>query len=86
MPTSVRLDPKTEGMVSRLARKTGLTKSEIIRNAVGVYVSRGSRPEGPAVPYEVMGHLLGCVQGGPKDLSERTGEKFRKLLLARKRR
>ena len=86
MPTSVRLDPKTEGMGSRLARKTGLTKSEIIRKAVGVYVSRGPRFEGPAVPYDVMGHLLGCLRGGPRDLSERAGEKVSKLLLARKRR
>lgn len=86
MPTSVRLDPQTERVVSRLARKTGLSKSEIIRKAVSLFVSRGSRPEGPAVPYEVMRPLLGCVRGGPRDRSERTGEKFREVLLARKRR
>jgi hypothetical protein len=86
MPTSVRLDPRTEGMLSRLARTTGLTRSEIIRKAVGAYVSRPSRPGGPTMPYEILGHLLGCVRGGPPDLSERTGERFRRLLVQRKRR
>lgn len=86
MPTSVRLDSKTEGMVSRLARKTGLTKSEIIRKAVGVYVAGRGQAEVPLPPYEAMAHLIGSVGGGPKDLSERTGERFRKLLLTRKRR
>jgi hypothetical protein len=73
-------------MVSRLARTTGLTKSEIIRKAIGAYVSRPSRPGGRTMPYEMLGHLLGCARGGPPDLSERTGEKFRRLLLERKRR
>ncbi len=34
MPTSVRLDPKTESLVSRLARRRGQTKSEVIREAL----------------------------------------------------
>jgi hypothetical protein len=37
-------------------------------------------------PYEAMVHLIGCARGGPRDLSERTGEKLRKLLMARARR
>lgn len=36
-------------------------------------------------PYAAIAHLLGCARGGPKDLSERTGEKLRKLVLARTR-
>lgn len=34
MPTSVRLDAKTESLVKRLARRKGQTKSEVIREAL----------------------------------------------------
>jgi len=86
MPTSVRLDRKTEVLVNRLARKRGQTKSELIREAI-LALARSEediRPQKTA--YEALAHLIGRVKGGPKDLSERTGEKFRALLLARKRR
>ena len=85
MPISVRLDAKTESMVNRLARRTGRTKSEVIREALMMFSRAKSGEETPANPYEAIAHLLGCARGGPKDLSERTGEKLRKLLLARSR-
>ena len=34
----------------------------------------------PPRPYEAIADLIGCVKGGPSDLSENTGEKFRDLL------
>ena len=37
-------------------------------------------------PYEAIAHLIGCARAGPKDLSEDTGKKLRKLLLTRARR
>ena len=86
MPTSVRLDPKTESLVNRLARRRGQTKSEVIREAL-LALARSEEDVKPrATAYEALGHLIGCVKGGPKDLSERTGEKFHALLLERKRR
>jgi hypothetical protein len=35
--------------------------------------------------YDSIAHIVGSVKGLPPDLSERTGEKFRALLLARRR-
>ena len=35
-------------------------------------------------PYEAIADLIGCVKGGPPDLSENTGEKFRELLTQKK--
>lgn len=35
-------------------------------------------------PYEAIVDLIGCVRGGPPDLSENTGEKFRELLTQKK--
>ena len=36
MPLTVRVDLKTERMLERLARQWGRTKSEVIRDAIGV--------------------------------------------------
>ncbi len=85
MPISVRLDPKTESLVSRLARRTGRTKSEVIRDGLIALARAEARVEASPGPYEAIAHLIGCARGGPKDLSERTGEKLRKLLLSRPR-
>ena len=87
MPTSVRLDTRTESIVNRLARKRGQTKSEVIRAALLALArseEQQARPHKTA--YEALEPLIGCVKGGPRNLSERTGEKFRALLLERKRR
>ena len=82
----VRLDPRTESLLSHLAKRTGRTKSGVIREAL-VALSRAEREaKARSSPYEAIAHLIGCARGGPKDLSERTGEKLRKLLLARTRR
>lgn len=35
-------------------------------------------------PYEAIADLIGCVKGGPPDLSKRTGERFRELLTQEK--
>lgn len=85
MPTSVRLDRETENAITRLARKTGRTRSDVIRDAIALFVRSGRAGTPPKTPYEAMAHLIGSIKGAPPDLSERTGEKFRKLLLERSR-
>ena len=85
MPTSVRLDSRTESLVNRLAKKTGRTKSQVIRDAI-TRLAEGENPATlPRTAYEALKDVIGIVKGGPSDLSERTGEKFRRLLLARRR-
>ena len=81
MPVSVRLDPKTEELVARLARKKGRTKSEVIRQAIQVLAETQEEGKKPLRPYDAIAHLIGCARGGPRDLSEQTGQKFRHLLL-----
>ena len=84
MPTSVRLDAKTERMVERLAREKGLSKSEIIREALSIAANRETRIRKADRPYDVVKHLIGSVEGLPPDLSVKTGKRFRQLLLERK--
>ena len=38
----------------------------------------------PPRPYEAIADLIGCVKGGPPDLSQNTGEKFREGLTQKK--
>jgi predicted transcriptional regulator len=85
MPTSVRLDPKTERVVRSLARRTGRTRSQVIRDAIHrLAAAESETPEGEMV-FEMWRDAIGCAEGGPPDLSERTGDHFRSLLRARRR-
>ena len=86
VPTSVRLDQETESIVNRLARKRGQTKSEVIREALLALARAEERATGRGTLDDSITHVIGCVEGGPANLSERTDEKFRALLLAWKRR
>lgn len=84
MPTSVRLDRKTERLVERLAREQGRTKSEVIRQAIALAAEK-ELGEDERTPYERSAHLIGCVSGGPPDLSVNTGAKVREILLRKAR-
>jgi len=75
MPTSVRLDTKTQGTLERLAKSRSQTKSEVVRQAIELLAGHEPPP-----PFETVADLVGRVKGGPPDLSENTGQKFRELL------
>jgi hypothetical protein len=77
---SVRVSDKTRGEVERLARASGRTESAVVRDAIEHYVKRTPPPR----PYEALQDVIGMVEGGPKDLSEKTGERFRALLVTRR--
>jgi hypothetical protein len=80
MPTSVRLDAKTEKMLERLAKQKSQTKSEVIREAIVTLAARDNGPGRVGIAYEVIRDLVGCVSGGPENLSLETGRKFRDRL------
>lgn len=86
MPTSIRLDAKTEGLLRRLAQHTGRTRSHIIREAIVRLADGESDRTAATRPYDMIADLIGVAQGGPPDLARRSGEAFRKLLTARGRR
>lgn len=86
MPLTVRVDPKTERLIQRLARKRGRSKSEVIRDAIGILAKCAQEQEQAERPYDAVRDLIGSVRGGPSDLSERAGERFRKMLQGRPRR
>lgn len=85
MPLSVRLDAGTESRLRRLARESGRTKSEVVREAIAEYGAQRMRNDGKDTPYERMKHVIGSVRGGPPDLSDATGDKFAALMRQRAR-
>lgn len=75
MPTSIRLDRATDQVLEEIAARRRETKSEVVRRAIAELVTRES-----ASPFERAADLIGSVTGGPDDLSEQTGRRFRELL------
>jgi hypothetical protein len=89
MPTSVRLDSKTERLVKRLSRLRGVTKSDVLREAITVLSRQEESSRKTGRPYDAMKHLIGIADSGGQRLSENTGEKFYQMLVkdrARERR
>lgn len=84
MPTSVRLDTKTEWVVRRLARQTRRTKSQVIREAIARMAEQVGSPPRRDSTYAAIEDLLGIAHGGPSDLARRADESFRDLLLHRR--
>lgn len=82
MPTSVRLDPKTEAVLRRIARRTGRTKSDILRDAILRMARRQDVEPGNSF-LDLIGHLVGIGVGGPPDLARRSEQVFKERLRER---
>jgi predicted DNA-binding protein len=88
MPTSVRLDARTESLIRRLAKRHGRTKSELIREAIESLAREAAEAEAPGAAlsaYDRVAHVIGIADSGGANLSERTGDQFRDLLIRRAR-
>jgi predicted DNA-binding protein len=82
-PLTLRLDPKTRQRLVRIARRKGLTTSEVIRHAIAAWTDQ---EEPVSSPYEAMADLIGVVHGGNRKRSTQTGRAFTKLLKSRRTR
>lgn len=84
MPTSVRLDAKTESILRRLSQRTGRPKSAIIREAIERLGRELDEAEQAPSLYARVADLIGIAAGGPPDLAERSEEVLRALFAQRK--
>jgi hypothetical protein len=85
MIVSFRLPSTTRSRLLKLVRQTGKTQSALIREALDLLARESAREAESKGPYDAIAHLIGCVRGGPPDLSTNTGAHFRRLLQARRR-
>ena len=82
---SVRIDARMAALVKRVARERGLSKSEVVRLALATLREGAEQPSG--TPLSVaMAHLIGTGDSGGMQLSERTGERFAKMLSEERKR
>ena len=73
---SVRVSGEEERLVRRYARTRRSSVSDVIRDAVRVFVDQPAKDR----PYDEMADLIGSVNGLPSDLSEGTGARFAEIV------
>lgn len=85
MPTSVRLDKQAQARLERLARITGRSKSDLMREAIARLDEMLNGDAAPTL-YEQWRDVVGIVNRGPGDRARRAEELLREGLGRRKRR
>jgi hypothetical protein len=82
---NIRIDADTAALLKRIARERGMTKAEVVRQALAALREKSASSAGPR-PYDRIAHLIGSWHSGGMNLSERTSKKFARLLKERRRR
>jgi len=77
MTLSVRLEPLLASRVEQEARRLGITKSELIKDAL-------ERLLGMKNPYVLLQEVRRSTPMGQPDASENTGQKLRQKLRAKR--
>ncbi|MBW3566141.1 MAG: ribbon-helix-helix protein, CopG family [Acidobacteria bacterium] len=85
MPVSVRLDDETKKMLDRISRLKRIPRSEVIRRGIGLMAREEGLDRDGVNVAEQLESVIGSVTGGPPELSERTGDRFRELVSGRRR-
>ncbi len=85
MTISVRLDSQTERALVRLARLTGKTKSEVIRDAIRQLSERATKASSGPTAYDRIADVVGIVNLGPGDRAAQSEEILRAMFAAKRR-
>lgn len=84
MVLSVRLDPATARALARLARRTGRSRSAVVRDAIRrLNEGAGDKPATETV-YDRLVPLIGVVNLGPGDRAARSEEILRAMFAAKR--
>ena len=85
MPFSVRLEQNMVNKLTRLAVQSNRRVSDVVREAVELYVCGVESKEDEVTPYDRIAHLIGRVNSGGSTRSVDTGRTFAALLRERRR-
>lgn len=80
MPRSFRLDPALEERLCEVAKREGVTVSDVVRDAISRHCDAVLGND----VYSGIADLIGTVHGGGGQ-ARRTGEAFKELLAERER-
>ena len=76
-PLTARLDAETSRRIARIARRKGISPSEVIRRAIAAWED----VQEPAMsPYEAIRDFIGVVHSGNPKRSQQTGRRLTALL------
>jgi hypothetical protein len=82
---SLRLDAETASLVDSIARRTGFSKSEVIRTAIKEYARKLEANSGPSF-YDKIKDYVGRWESGDPYLSTRTGAEIGQMMLEERQR
>jgi hypothetical protein len=86
VPFSVRLDQDMVNKLTRLAVQSQRRISDVVREAVEVYIANAEGlKEDVVTPYDRMAHLIGRIDGGGVTRSVDTGRAFAAALQEKRR-
>jgi hypothetical protein len=83
MPLTVRLSPKTERALTALAKRRGLSRSDVVREAIERY--HASTGGDVTAPYDAWLDVIGVVALGARDAGRTTGDQFAAIVGERPR-
>ncbi|MEW5983014.1 MAG: ribbon-helix-helix domain-containing protein [Acidobacteriota bacterium] len=84
MPFSIRLDQATVNRLTKLAARSHRPVSDVVREAIELYVAGPTPEEDAMTPYDRLAHLTGRIDSGTTR-SVGTGRAFAALLEERRR-
>jgi Ribbon-helix-helix protein, copG family len=64
-----KVPPALEQEIKQASHREKVSRSELVRRAVAVYVARTPKQDVFVSALEQAGDLVGCFEGGPKDLA-----------------
>jgi hypothetical protein len=82
-PVTLRPDPKTRRKIAQIARRIGISKSEVIRRAMHSWAKFIDSSDSP---YEILADLIGIVKGRNPRRSIKSGQQVRKILATKRKR
>ena len=85
MPFSIRLDQTMVNELTRVAVRSNRPVSDVVREAIELYVVSQKPEAHGATPYDRIAHLIGRVDSGGTTRSVDTGRAFTALLQERRR-
>lgn len=80
---NVRLDDEAHRSVVRIAKASRRSKSAVVREAIAEYARAR---EADRTAYDGWKDVIGIAKGLPPGLSQRTGQRFTRMLLDERRR
>jgi Arc/MetJ-type ribon-helix-helix transcriptional regulator len=76
MAITVRLSPKAERTLNALVKRTRLSRSEVVREALARYVADDHGEAVDRGPYSAWSDVIGVVALGARRPEQTTGDQF----------